>query len=259
MPDNRIPSDTDFPIERALQVFLHGFAFTRSFTHPYERAALGDGVWMLHDAPRRRGGRRTAEVSVWRREPEEVAALLRETVTDRHIICVMTEGSAEAETIAAAYKRLGFRLMNREPLFVAATAGAESDGSVVTVTDAALAGAVAKAARGKQLLPAHLTDPDPPVRLFASLHEGRPVGWARSIRVRPDGASACGWVAGLYVAPEHRGQGRGRALMRALLADDARRGIGHSVLLASSAGARLYPHVGYHQIGLLVALAPPRE
>jgi hypothetical protein len=38
-------------IERASEVFVHGFAFTRSFTHPCVAAPVVPGVWVVRDAP----------------------------------------------------------------------------------------------------------------------------------------------------------------------------------------------------------------
>jgi hypothetical protein len=43
-----------------------------------------------------------------------------------------------------------------------------------------------------------------------------------------------------------------------MLRDDRARGAQRSVLLASHAGALLYPRVGYEQVGLMFILAPKR-
>jgi predicted GNAT family acetyltransferase len=255
------PPTADLPFERAIDVFLRGFSLTRSFTHPYVLSTLAEGVWLLQDAPRRSGERRSAEVTVWQQEPAALAALLRERVSDRHSVCVMTEARsvAEAEPTADAYRRAGYHLQSREELFVADTAGAPADGGgdrVVAVTEPALAAAVNKASRSHHMAPKDAADPNSTMRLFAALDDaGGPVGWARSVRTHDD----CAWVSSVYVEPAHRNQGLGRALMHVLLADDARRGIRHSVLLASNAGARLYPRVGYRQIGLLLLFRPPKS
>jgi GNAT superfamily N-acetyltransferase len=84
--------------------------------------------------------------------------------------------------------------------------------------------------------------------------EDRPIGWTRSIRTHDD----CAWVAGLFVAKEHRRMGVGRSLLSAMLDDDARFGVRWSVLLASSAGAMLYPHLGYREQGLLAIFTPAK-
>jgi hypothetical protein len=47
--------------------------------------------------------------------------------------------------------------------------------------------------------------------------------------------------------------------MSALLADDRAHGVESSVLLASSDGARLYPHLGYRRLGVLQIFCPVRR
>jgi hypothetical protein len=44
-----------------------------------------------------------------------------------------------------------------------------------------------------------------------------------------------------------------------MLADDKARGAQANVLLASHAGAKLYPAVGYETIGKLLIFGPPRS
>ena len=91
----------------------------------------------------------------------------------------------------------------------------------------------------------------PGSRLFLIWDEDRVYGFVRSIDVDENG-----WVSGLFVKPDVRGQGYGRALMSSLLQSDHATGLKTSVLLASSAGARLYPHLGYQQIAVLQMFCP---
>ena len=67
----------------------------------------------------------------------------------------------------------------------------------------------------------------------------------------------------MYVAPEYRRRGIARVLLRSMLAsmlaDDRASGAQANVLLASHAGAKLYPVVGYRQIGTLFAFMPKRS
>jgi hypothetical protein len=44
--------------------------------------------------------------------------------------------------------------------------------------------------------------------------------------------------------------------MSALLQDDREHGVEESVLVASSDGARLYPHLGYEKLGVLQVFCP---
>ena len=95
----------------------------------------------------------------------------------------------------------------------------------------------------------------PKLRRFAVDDGERPVGWVSSV----DAGDGCTWVSALWVNPEHRGKGYGFSLMAKMLSDDRERGYRHSVLLASYAGARLYPHLGYRRIGTLYLATPIRS
>jgi L-amino acid N-acyltransferase YncA len=76
-------------------------------------------------------------------------------------------------------------------------------------------------------------------------------GWVTSVPYNDHA-----WVSSLYVHSKHRGKGFGRSLMSKLLQSDRENGVKQSVLLASSDGARLYPHLGYQQIGILQMFCP---
>ena len=67
------------------------------------------------------------------------------------------------------------------------------------------------------------------------------------------------WCANLYVKPDYRRRGIGRALMCQMLRDDLRHGSQLAVLAASHTGALLYPIVGYEQIGTLLSYTPSRR
>jgi len=60
-------------------------------------------------------------------------------------------------------------------------------------------------------------------------------------------------------AYHYRRQGIGAALMNAMLRDDKEHGSQASVLLASHAGAMLYPQLGYEKIGELLLFVPQRK
>jgi predicted N-acetyltransferase YhbS len=62
----------------------------------------------------------------------------------------------------------------------------------------------------------------------------------------------------MYVNESHRRRGIGQALLARMLRDDRARGSKGSVLLASHAGALLYPRVDYERIGKLLMFAPAR-
>ena len=92
---------------------------------------------------------------------------------------------------------------------------------------------------------------DAEIRLYEARVGKKSVGWVQSVKAGRDA-----WVANLKVLPSHHRRGLGRALMAALLSDDARLGRRRSVLLASHAGAMLYPQLGYQRIGTLMLLMP---
>jgi predicted acetyltransferase len=100
------------------------------------------------------------------------------------------------------------------------------------------------------LLPEHLT-PDAPLRQYVALVDDELVGWVASIVV-----DAGAWCSNMFVRPEFRRRGIARAMLCRMLADDRRSGAQQAVLLASHAGAKLYPVVGYEQIGELLLFTP---
>jgi predicted GNAT family acetyltransferase len=101
----------------------------------------------------------------------------------------------------------------------------------------------------------HLGRDDAPLRQYAALDgDGAIVGWAKSIVV-----GDATWVQGMYVRPEFRRQGIARAMLSRLLRDDRAHGSRASFLLASHTGAKLYPVVGYEQIGELLLFIPKRS
>lgn len=247
------------------EVFAEGFGATRSLTYPFPARRVAPRAFLLADAPpleaiSRRYTRRP-ELIAWDVTPDaatEIAA--GASLGSRYFLCLMVE-PVERETEAiAAFKAAGYRLQRREPHFVLLVArrlGEIGDECPLRrVVDARDAEAVAKAAGARQILPrdlgggAEASD----VRLYAAFDGDSPVGWVRSIRTRPDRS----WVANLFVLPEYRGRGVGRSLMRRMLDGDAEAGIRHSVLLASQAGSRLYPHLGYQRRGTCLVLCPKK-
>jgi predicted acetyltransferase len=103
------------------------------------------------------------------------------------------------------------------------------------------------------VLPEHL-DPDAPLRQYVALVDGEPVGWVRSIAV-----AGAAWCSSMYVQPAFRRRGIARAMLARMLRDDRAGGADAAVLLASHAGAKLYPVVGYEQIGTLLLYRPGRR
>ena len=101
---------------------------------------------------------------------------------------------------------------------------------------------------------------DPDTVAFLALAEGQAAGMsALSLRRRLNFATFEGWLAELYVRPAHGGQGIGRALLDASLAEWRLRG-SHRVLapvgLREDAGRRLLEGAGFEQGFVDYRLAP---
>lgn len=233
---------------------MQGFSATRSLTYPFLVHRLHPSIWLMADAPREKGNARNSEVVAYGVEPEEVLATLREAGVAKHFVCALCDDAEEAEARKQEYKERGYRLLHREPLFVLPVSERKryEEYPIRRVTNEADAEAVAKAALSRQLLPEHLTEDDAHIRLYAAFEEETSIGWVSSVRTHSD----CAWVASLFVNEAFRGRGIGRSLMSKMLDEDARYSVENSILLASSAGSRLYPHLGYEQRGLLLVLAP---
>jgi GNAT superfamily N-acetyltransferase len=243
-------------LERATEVFVHGFAFTRSFTHPYLAEQLQPGVWMLRDAPRARGNYRGEEYVAYDSSAAKLDALARSSTRGRFKICVLHDTATPDAPLRAAFRALGYRLMVIETLMVHRLAALEplpEPYPVVQVKTAAQAQQLAQAARSRQILPEHLAADPAPMRQYMALDGTTPIGWVGSVV-----AGDCAWCTNMFVAPEYRRQGIGRSLLARMLADDKAAGAEANILLASHAGAKLYPTVGYETIGELLMLTPPK-
>ena len=238
-------SEAESLLATALETFAYGICFTRSFTHPC-LAERVEGLWATRDAPRR-GRYRREEWIAHGIAPEQTVRIVSRHTRGRYGICAICAAGESDESIRAGYRALDYRLGFTEPIMVHRLQRIPrfaSPTATVRVLDAALADQVNKAARRRQILPEHLTL-DAPLRMYAALVEGDPVGWVSSVEVA--GAT---WCAGLYVNPEYRRRGIGRALMCRMLRDDRRFGskrdpgwqVGHA-RTGGLGGGRLRPAI----------------
>jgi GNAT superfamily N-acetyltransferase len=242
--------------ERAISVFAHGFAFTRSFTHPYLVKTLSDRARLLHDGPRTSGDSRTAEFIAHDIPVAELTELAREKAPGRYRICYMLPSGEPDGPIRAAFKEQKHRLMATEAFmihrlknFVPATVPY----AIQRVTTKEEAERLAKAAGSRQILPEHLTAVPVPMRQYVALDGETPVGWVGSTVV-----GDCTWCNSMFVKPEYRRQGIARALLHQMLTDDRDTGVTANILLASHTGSKLYPTVGYEDLGMLYMYTPPK-
>ena len=247
-------------ITRAIETFVHGFTFTRSFTHPYVGEQV-EAMWVMRDALRKGKSPkyRTEEWIAHGVAPNEIDRIARQQTRGRFTICTICANGESDQEMRAEFKALGYRLNATEPLMVHSLNDIPTfarPAHLERVTTMAMAERVNKVARSRQLIPEHLPSDDSlhtPIRQYVALIDGEIVGRVASIV-----AGENTWVSNMFVAPEFRRRGIARALMAQMLVDDRAAGVQQSVLLATHTGAKLYPIVGYEQIGMLYIYTPPK-
>ena len=243
---------------RAIEVFARGFAFTRSRVYPCLAERVGK-VWVVRDAERsRKSGYRREEFIACGTPPAEVDRLARQHTRGRFAVCAILPAGEEDGALRAGYKALGYRLGFTEPLMVHRLKGIPrcvSPAEVVRVNNTELAARLAKAKkhRGKPL-EAKYFGADSPLRQYAAIVDGKIVGWVRSVVV-----GDWTWCADMHVAPPYRRRGIARGMLCQMLADDRKKGSTLAVLLASHTGAKLYPVVGYEEVGMLYLFTPGKK
>jgi GNAT superfamily N-acetyltransferase len=245
-------------LDRPIEVFVRGFSYTRSFTHPYIAQRIGP-LWVTRDGPRKRR-------DDYRREewigdgvpPAEVDAIARRHTRRRFAVCAFLRQREPDAPFREAWKAAGYRLGATEPLMVhdlKRIPNCKSPATIQRVTTQSMADRLAKAARARQVLPAHLAaGDDAPLRQYVALIDDQIVGWVRSITT-PAGT----WCSNMFVARTWRRRGIGRAMLCRMLRDDRDHGAAAAVLTASHTGALLYPIVGYRPIATLFLYTPRKR
>lgn len=248
MPENVL-------MQRALEVFARGYCFTRSFTHPYEASREGP-IWVVRDAPRKRGTYRREEWIAHGVDAGEIHRVARKHTRGQFGICAICATGESDAGIRADFKALDYRLNSTEPVMVHRLRRIPRGVGPVPierVLTAEMVDRLNKTTRIRQILPEHLF-PDAPLRQYAALENGEPVGWVQSIVV--DSAT---WCSNMYVTADARRRGIGRALMCRMLRDDRSNGSELAVLTATHTGALLYTSVGYERIGTLLFYTPKKR
>lgn len=258
-------------IQQAIQVFVHGFGFTRSFTHPYVGEKIEgetpEQLWVIRDAPRKNKKYRTEEWVGYGLSPAELDRLVSEQTRGKYAICTILDNDESDEEMRAEFKELGYRLNATEPLMVHSLDHIptfDQPATIERVTTKEQMEWINKVARSRQVLPEHLPAEQSdqaflqmPIRQYIALIDGELIGRVASIPVNTDGGPAA-WVSNMYVMPEYRRRGIARSLLSQMLQDDHAAGESASILLSSHTGAMLYPVVGYEQIGTLYIYTPTK-
>jgi GNAT superfamily N-acetyltransferase len=246
---------TDDLIQHAVQAFVRGFCFTRSLPHPYLPEQAGP-LWVMRDAPRRSGSYRNEEWVMYGLSPGETERIVREHSRGRYSISVICGLQDSEEPLRAGFKALGYRLKTTEPLMIHRLAHIpvlDAPAVIERVQTQEQAERLARANHKRQVLPEHFL-PGSPLRQYMALVGDAVVGWVCSIS-----AGDASWCSDMFVDPAFRRRGIARAMLGRMLADDRAAGVRTAVLLASHTGARLYPVVGYEQIGTLLAFFPRKQ
>jgi len=230
-------------IEVAVRAFVEGFTSIKSRVHPYVFERFGP-LWVMKDGPGRKNPRVTELVSF---DPdfEKVLQAVRELGIGWHFLSYINTQEESIGPAKSYFKSVGYSAKRSEGFFTHSLSNIpiyECNPPVNLL--------------GENDLPIRLkwTHLYPKgSRAYAiwddATHEM--IGRVQSI---PAGNQA--WVSDLYVSEGRRGEGFGRALMSRLLQDDRVEGVQNSVLMASAAGSRLYPHLGYERIGTLQLFCP---
>lgn len=251
----RVKARTTLEIDRAIEVFARGFAFTRSFTHPAE-AVLIDSLWVVRDTPRRRSDYRREEWIAHAVDPTLVDRIARRHTRGRFSICAIHGEHDDAAPLRAGYKSLGYRVQTTEPFMIhdlRRIPQFDAQLSIERVRTADLVERLNRSAGRAMIKLEHLERPKQ-IRVYAALAGDKPIGWVRSIMV---GDTA--WCASVFVHPSHRRRRVARSMLVRMLREDRAAGASASVLLASHTGALLYPVVGYRSLGTLIMFNPPRD
>ncbi len=252
----------ELAICEAIEVFAHGYCFGRSLTYPHI-ASLVEGIWCLRDADRANAvDYRKEEWIAFDRSAAEVDRIATQHARGRYFVCAVSRQLESDHVLRNDYKNLGYRLLTTEPFFVhslkriprvTVSHSTETNAQVLKVDSMELAARFAKFSKSRSLRQDHIAE-NAPLRQYVAMLDNELVGSVRSVHV---GNST--WVANMQVEESFRRRGIGSRLLEAMLRDDRRLGFRQSVLLATHAGAKLYPKLGYKQIGLMHIFVPSRR
>jgi len=244
-------------LEEATKVFGHGFATVRSQVSPREYVCLGR-LSAIRDVPGiRKVDKRNPEVIAVGLTPNEILAELKSRIEGRYFLCFIAGMVGETLKTKNELKLFGFRALRSEPFFVREVGNEPAFEQPLVIRQVLTQDDLDRIRRtsGKKgLLLEQLHKESPTHRIFVAIENDEAVGYVTSVPT----FNNMNWVSSLYVANSYRRRGIGAALMKTMLANDSHHGVKNSVLVSSRQGARLYPKLGYEQIGTLHMFSPPK-
>jgi GNAT superfamily N-acetyltransferase len=246
---------------QAIDVVCNALALIHSITAPSEIVRHGP-LWIMRDVNAKPGKARTEELFTWGVSPDEAVRAVKDYAPrGRYALLPYVKPNDDFDAVRSAYKALGYRALSTETLFVCPLANRKpviSAWESHRVKDMDEMKRVSKEVFGRatrKLRPQDLTDARPVMRMYYAEAEGRAVSVARSVMPR----RGVTWMHDVRTVQSHRRRGIATALLRQVLDDDAALGSKHSVLLASTAGAYLYPLLGYQLRAILQLYAPLKQ
>lgn len=241
-------------LDDAIATFAQGVARTRSVAFPSRAEQLAEAIWVVRDDPPVRARARSEEYIGCGVSAAELDETARRNAQGRRRLCAIAREESLETALRADFRALGCRLVTTEPLMthdLVRIACAVEPLPVVRIATAGQAAALGKSKRRKPL-PLQLLQGDSPLmRQYAAFDGDAAIGWVGTVAVNGNA-----WVSELFVAAQYRRRGIARALLSRMLRDNRADGAKNSVLLASHAGAKLYPTVGYTQLGTLLVYTP---
>lgn len=242
---------------QAITTFLKAFAYTRSFTRGAELVRVGS-MQIVRDVDRSRDDVRAEELFFLhndaRKSIDDVKAYANHT---GYRLCVFHPSDVSIESIRAQYRPLGYRPNCVEWLFVRdlAELPAASDVLIQRVKSQEDANKIRQLSGRWMIRPEDWEDPRQRIRIYFIEQKGKAVSYVRVAHLEKRAT----YAAGLFTMPEHRRKGYATALMNRMMRDDAAAGVKHAVLMASTDGAKLYPHLGYRERLVMQIFTPVRK
>lgn len=253
-------------LSSTLELVVRALALNRSIVAPAEAVRHGP-LWVLRDASPRPGKARREELFAFSTAPDRVVAAARSYTpqSPSYALDLLLTDADDQDVAKAAYKSRGYRLVATESLMSCSLASpvpsapAASPWQIRRVTTLEEMRMVSEQVYGRasrRLRPQDLSSVSPAIRMYWAEADGQAVAAARSLTALP--GAAC--LHDVETIPDYRRRGIATALLQQILADDARDGVRVSALLASRAGALLYPRLGYRERAILQMYVPaPRR